>query len=234
MALRVDARDGLVLLAAAPYDDCVVEWIRTLPERHYRPREQAWCVPARREQIRHVCALIGELEERDVAVDISRQRERPPRAHRTGARDPARRRHRDHRAIQPAPTTCPARAARTPLRPRAPNLDDPAHTRRRAGSPRPRRPHSRTRHHSTRAVGAATVSNPHRLHAGRNALPQSGGDRSEAAIAHRALAPLHERTDLREPRPRARARSGHRAVRTDSRRSRPAARPTPLLSPNIC
>ena len=71
MALRVDSRDGLVLLAAAPYDDAVVEWIRTLPERHYRPREQAWCVPARREQLRHVCALIGELEERDIAVDIS-------------------------------------------------------------------------------------------------------------------------------------------------------------------
>jgi hypothetical protein len=71
MALRVDTRDGLVLLAAAPYDDAVVEWIRTLPERHYRAREQAWCVPARREQLRHVCALIGELEERAIAVDIS-------------------------------------------------------------------------------------------------------------------------------------------------------------------
>jgi hypothetical protein len=71
MALRVDAHHGLVLLAAAPYDKAVVEWIRTLPERHYRPRAQAWCVPARREQLRHVCALIGELEERDIAVDIS-------------------------------------------------------------------------------------------------------------------------------------------------------------------
>jgi hypothetical protein len=71
MALRVDARDGLVLLAAAPYDDAVVEWIRTLPKRHYRPRAQAWCVPARREQLRHVCALIGALDERDIPVDIS-------------------------------------------------------------------------------------------------------------------------------------------------------------------
>lgn len=71
MALRVDAHHGLLLLAAAPYDDAIVDWIRTLPERHYRPRAQAWCVPARREQLRHVSALIGELEERDVAVDVS-------------------------------------------------------------------------------------------------------------------------------------------------------------------
>ena len=71
MALSVDAHHGLLLLAAAPYDDAIVDWIRTLPERHYRPRAQAWCVPARREQLRHVSTLIGELEERDIAVHIS-------------------------------------------------------------------------------------------------------------------------------------------------------------------
>ena len=71
MALSVDAHRGLVLLAAVPYDDVIVDLIRTLPERHYRPRAQAWCVPARRAQLRHVSTLIGELEERDVAVDIS-------------------------------------------------------------------------------------------------------------------------------------------------------------------
>ena len=71
MALSVDAHHGLLLLSAAPYDDAIVDWIRTLPERHYRPRAQAWCVPARREQLRHVSTLIGELEERDIAVHIS-------------------------------------------------------------------------------------------------------------------------------------------------------------------
>ena len=71
MALSVDAHHGLVLLAAVPYDEAIIDWIRAIPERHYRPRAQAWCVPARSEQLRHVSTLIGELEERDIAVELS-------------------------------------------------------------------------------------------------------------------------------------------------------------------
>jgi hypothetical protein len=72
MALSVDAHRGLVLLAAVPYDDAIIDWVRALPERHYRPHVHAWCVPARREQLRHLSTLIGELEERDIGVDISK------------------------------------------------------------------------------------------------------------------------------------------------------------------
>lgn len=71
MALRVDAHRCLLLLAAAPYDDAIIDWIRALPERYYRPRAQSWCVPARPEQLRHVSTLIAELEERDIAVNVS-------------------------------------------------------------------------------------------------------------------------------------------------------------------
>lgn len=71
MALRVDAHRGLLLLAAVPYDDATVDWIRTLPERYYRPRSQVWCVPARRELLYDVLTLMCELEERDIAVNVS-------------------------------------------------------------------------------------------------------------------------------------------------------------------
>ena len=73
MALHVDAHGGLLLLAAAPYDDAIVDGVRALPERRYRRRTQDWCVPARREDLRDVCALIGEIEERGIDVDISRR-----------------------------------------------------------------------------------------------------------------------------------------------------------------
>lgn len=73
MALRVDAHDGLLLLAAVPYDDAIVDGIRALPERRYRRGTQDWCVPARREHLRHACALIGEFEERGIDIEISSQ-----------------------------------------------------------------------------------------------------------------------------------------------------------------
>ncbi len=73
MALRVDAHDGLLLLAAVPYDDVIVDAIRALPERRYRRRTQDWCVPARRECLCNVCVLIGEIEERGIDVDLSSQ-----------------------------------------------------------------------------------------------------------------------------------------------------------------
>ena len=124
MALSVDAHRGLLLLAATPYDDAIVDWIRTLPERHYRPRAQAWCVPARREQLRHVSALIGELEERGIAGDISDS---------AGARlaraDVGRVISHDNAIEITGPTaradSGPARTARAPLRHHAPNLDHP-------------------------------------------------------------------------------------------------------------
>lgn len=71
MGLRVDVDKGLVLLAAAPYDETIVDWIRTLPERRYRHESQDWIVPARREHLRTLCSFIGELEERGIAVKIS-------------------------------------------------------------------------------------------------------------------------------------------------------------------
>ncbi|MGI8731112.1 MAG: hypothetical protein ACR2LK_14210 [Solirubrobacteraceae bacterium] len=71
MGLRVDANEGLLQLAAVPYDETIVDWIRTLPQRHYRSESQDWGIPARRDRLRTVCAVIAELEERQVAVEIS-------------------------------------------------------------------------------------------------------------------------------------------------------------------
>ena len=71
MALLVDAHDGLLLLAAEPYDTLIVERIRALPQRHYRRVSRDWRIPARREHLRSVSALVAELDERDVAVEIS-------------------------------------------------------------------------------------------------------------------------------------------------------------------
>jgi hypothetical protein len=71
MALLVDAHDGLLLLAAAPYDTLIVERIRALPQRRYRAASRDWRIPARREHLRNVSTLVAELDERDVAVEIS-------------------------------------------------------------------------------------------------------------------------------------------------------------------
>lgn len=71
MALRIDVDKGLVLLVAVPYDETIVDWIRTLPERRYRHETQDWIVPARRELLRTLCYFIGELEERGIGVEIS-------------------------------------------------------------------------------------------------------------------------------------------------------------------
>ncbi|MEA2188174.1 MAG: hypothetical protein QOK16_3185, partial [Solirubrobacteraceae bacterium] len=58
-------------LASAPYVETIVDAIRTLPQRHYRPASQDWSVPARREHLRNVCGVIAELEERGIDVDIT-------------------------------------------------------------------------------------------------------------------------------------------------------------------
>lgn len=71
MGLRIDAIGGLIRLASAPYDETIVDWIRTLPKRHYRRGSHDWTVPARREYLRSVCGVIAELEERGIDVDIT-------------------------------------------------------------------------------------------------------------------------------------------------------------------
>ena len=71
MGLRIDAIGGLIRLACAPYDDTIVDWIRTLPKRHYRRESHDWSVPARREYLRSVCGVIAELEERGIDVDVT-------------------------------------------------------------------------------------------------------------------------------------------------------------------
>lgn len=71
MGLRVDVDEGLVLLSADPYEERIVDEIRALPERHYRRTRRDWIVPARREHLREVSALIGELEELDVDIEIT-------------------------------------------------------------------------------------------------------------------------------------------------------------------
>jgi hypothetical protein len=73
MALRVDAIGGLMRLASAPYDETIVDWIKTLPERHYRRDSQDWGVPARREHLRSISSVIAELEQRGIDVDLSSQ-----------------------------------------------------------------------------------------------------------------------------------------------------------------
>jgi len=71
MALHIDAIEGLTRLACTPYDETIVDWIKTLPERHYRRDSQEWSVPARREHLRNVCGVIAELEQRGNDVDIT-------------------------------------------------------------------------------------------------------------------------------------------------------------------
>ena len=71
MALRIDAVGGLLRLASVPYDEMIVDWIRTLPQRRYRAASQDWGVPARPEHLRHVCRVIAELEERGIDVDVT-------------------------------------------------------------------------------------------------------------------------------------------------------------------
>ena len=71
MALRIDAIGGLIRLACAPYDEAIVDAIKTLPKRRYRRDAQDWSVPARREHLRSVCGVIAELEERGIDVDIT-------------------------------------------------------------------------------------------------------------------------------------------------------------------
>ena len=73
MGLRVDINKGLVMLVAAPYEETIVDWIRTLPQRRYRRESQDWIVPARREHLRTLCSLIGELDERGIDVEISEE-----------------------------------------------------------------------------------------------------------------------------------------------------------------
>ena len=58
-------------LASAPYDETIVGWIRTLPQRRYRRESHDWSVPARREHLRKVCGVIAELEESKNDVDIT-------------------------------------------------------------------------------------------------------------------------------------------------------------------
>jgi len=71
MALLIDADKGLLRLAAEPYDEAILDWIRSLPQRRYRRQTHDWCIPARREHLQHVCSVIAELEERGIAVEIS-------------------------------------------------------------------------------------------------------------------------------------------------------------------
>jgi hypothetical protein len=71
MSLLIDADKGLLRLAAEPYDETIVQWIRTVPQRRYRPQTHDWCIPARREHLQAVCTVIAELEEREIAVEIS-------------------------------------------------------------------------------------------------------------------------------------------------------------------
>ena len=71
MSLVIHANRGLLQLAAEPYDETVVHWIRTVPQRRYRPQTHDWCIPARREHLQAVCTVIAELEERGIAVEIS-------------------------------------------------------------------------------------------------------------------------------------------------------------------
>lgn len=71
MGLRIDASEGLLMLAVSPYDEAAVEQIRALPQRHYRPESQDWGIPARHDHLRTVCGVIAELGERGIAVEVS-------------------------------------------------------------------------------------------------------------------------------------------------------------------
>ena len=161
--------------------------------------------------------LIGELEERDVAVDISdsasarlarsdvgRAILRGDVIEITGPYSPRRLpalRALPERRFDPTRTTWTVPLTRAGA---LAILDLVDHTNELVATRRARLALQRS--------ATLTASTPH---APREPDPTAA--QPDAAIAHRALAPPHERPDLREPCPRAGARSGHRAVRTRPR-----------------
>ena len=214
MALHVDARGGLMLLTAAPYDDEIVTHIRSLPERRYRRQTQDWCIPARRAHLRAVCALIGELEERSIDVNVSAGASARLARLDVGRAVPPRRRHRGRGRLQPAPSAGVARLAGAPIRRGPQDLDGPADAGRRAGDPRSGRPHRPARDHAASPSRTATISRAQSTDDTRQARLRRRAHESEAAVAGRALEALHGRPGLRQPRPRARCCAGHRVVRS--------------------
>lgn len=114
MALIIDADKGLLQLAAEPYDEAIVDWIRSLPQRRYRRQTHDWCIPARREYVLTVHGVIAELEERGIAVETSATAAaRLARA--DIGRAVLRGRHRDRRPIQRAQAAGATRVARASL-----------------------------------------------------------------------------------------------------------------------
>ena len=214
MALHVDARGGLMLLTAAPYDDEIVTHIRSLPERRYRRQTRDWCIPARRAHLRAVCALIGELEERSIDVNVSADASARLARLDVGRAVPPRRRHRGRGRLQPAPSAGVARLAGAPIRRGPQDLDGPADAGRRAGDPRSGRPHRPARDHAASPSRTATISRAQSTDDTRQARLRRRAHESEAAVAGRALEALHGRSGLRQPRPRARCCAGHRVVRS--------------------
>ena len=229
MALRVDAIGGLIRLACAPYDETIVDWIRTLPKRHYRRDSQDWSVPARREHLRNVCGVIAELEERGIDVDITE-----PAAARFSRLDVGRgvlrggaieiagpyserrlpalralpeRRFDAERKIWTVPLT---RAGALAILALADDTDELVITQR-----------------ARRALQRSAAASPSTDRAAR-ADAASPAARTPT-IAGRALAALHRRRSIRQPRTSARQRARHRVVRTHpsqsaTRERRPARR----------
>lgn len=223
MALHVGVNRGTVLLAAIPYDDTIIDWVRALPERCYRRKSHDWSVPATHERLRNVCRLIAELEERNIDVQIAHEASaRLARIDVDGAtlrdgiieiagayserrlpalRDLPERRFDAKRRTWTVPLT---RAGALALLALADETDELVTTQR---APR--------RARSYRQVG--------QLGAARSIRHRA---RCSEAIADRALAPSHVGPGLRQSGARADVRARHRHLRTD--KGQPGSRPRRL------
>ena len=223
MSLLIDANKGLLQLAAEPYDETIVQWIRTVPQRRYRRQSHDWCIPARREHLLTVCSVIAELEERGIAVEISEAaaarlaRVDTGRAILRGGaieiagpyserRLPAlralpERRFDAERKLWTVPLT---RAGALAILALADDTDELVMTQR-----------------ARRALQRSATASPS---VKRNARDADAPVEPTKAIAGSALAAPHPRRRIRQPRPAAHQRPRHRVVRTHPSQSEPRER----------
>lgn len=217
MSLRVHIDKGVVLLIVEPFDEHIIDQIRALPERRYRRESRDWILPARREQLRAVWSLIGELEETAIDVEISE------RANRRLARvDVGRVMLRDgvieiagpySKRRMPALRALPERRFDTQRRIWTVRLT-------RAGAQAILALADGTRPAAYDATSPAGVAFRGRPRGRAGSAPRRPcAPRPGEAITGRALAPPHRRPGLRQPRPRARSRTRHRHLRENPSQS---------------
>ena len=225
MALRIDAIRGIMRLASAPYDETIVDWIRTLPQRRYHPVAELERAGSSRKPAKAV--------RRDRRTRGTRNRYRHHRPCRRAlvaagyrARRSAPRDRRDRQPLQRAQVARATRAARAQVRRRTQDLDGSADPSGSAGDPDPRRRNGRSGPHAASSSRAATIRDRQPTDRACGASKRHIAGTNAPAIAGRALAPPHRRRHLRQPRASPHQRAGHRVVRAHPSHPTPPQRPT--------